>query len=310
MMDFVFIGGTYRGWRTLASLIDGGFVPRLAFILKEDDHETERYSERIAETARELRIPFRVTKTLSQDDYRAIRDVRPEFAVVCGWRTIIDPAISDSMKLGLVAAHDSLLPRYRGFAPINWAIINGETETGVTLFLIGDGEVDSGNIIDQEKVAIGPDDYARDVYEKITEATISLYARFFRQYAEGSIALTKQDEVKATYTCKRSPEDGRIDWTKSDTDVYNLIRALAHPYPGAYCFLNGKRFRVHRASPGVMRGRVYAGRIPGKAIRIDESGIEILCGTGSVTITEWEEEGSGVPESPSVLVRSITTTLQ
>ncbi len=309
-MDFVFIGGTYRGWKTLTSLIDGGYVPKLAFILKEDDHEVERYSERIAAAARELRIPFRVTKALNEDDYRAIRGTCPEFAVVCGWRTIIDPSISACMKLGLVAAHDSLLPRYRGFAPINWAIINGETETGVTLFLIGDGEVDSGDIIDREKVAIGPHDHARDVYEKITEATVSLYTRLFRQYAAGSIALTKQNEAEATYTCKRSPEDGRIDWTKSDTDVYNLIRALAHPYPGAYCFLNGKRFRVRRASPGAMRGRLYAGRIPGKVIRIDGNGIEVLCGTGSVTITEWQEEASGTPGPPSAQVRSITTTLQ
>lgn len=310
MTDFVFIGGTYRGWKTLTSLIDRGFVPRAVFILKEDDHEIEKYSDGIAETARSINVPCRITKALNDDDYRAIRDIQPEFALVCGWRTIIDPAISGCMGLGLVAAHDSALPKYRGFAPINWAIINGETETGVTLFLIGDGEVDSGDIIAREKVIIGPDEYARDVYEKITDATVSLYLRFFADHAKGKIERVKQNEADATYTCKRSPGDGRIDWTKKDTEVYNLIRALARPYPGAYCFFNGTQFRVHRASPGTMRNRNYAGRIPGKVIRIGPDGIEVLCGSGSVTIGEWENAGTGTTDVPSELVRSIAATLQ
>jgi len=310
MTDYVFIGGTYRGWKTLTSLIDRGFVPQVVFVLKEDDHEVETYSDRIAETARSINVPCRITKALSEDDYRAIQNMQPEFALVCGWRTIIDPAISGSMRLGLVAAHDSLLPKYRGFAPINWAIINGETETGVTLFLIGDGEVDSGDIIAREKVAIGPDEYAREVYEKITDATVSLCLRFFADHAEGKVERVKQNEAEATYTCKRSPQDGRIDWTRNDTEVYNLIRALAHPYPGAYCFFNGTEFRVRRASPGTMRKRNYAGRIPGKVIRIDSRGIEVLCGSGSLTIREWENAGTGTAGVPSEFVRSIAATLQ
>jgi methionyl-tRNA formyltransferase len=308
-VNYIFIGGTYRGWKTLEVLMNSGHIPKQCVILKEDDHEILRYSERIAALAESRKVPFEIKEKLADGDYQLMNNANHDLAVVCGWRTIIDPSCASSFRLGLVAAHDSLLPKYRGFAPLNWAIINGETETGVTLFLIGEGEVDSGAVISQLKVPISRNDYAIDVYEKITDATITLFEDLFTSYQKGAVPISAQDENQATYTCKRSPQDGAIDWRHPWSRVYDLIRALAHPYPGAFCASSGKTYHIRKASPGHYLQRDYVGRIPGKVIDIRPTGIEVLCGNGSLFIEEWENKEASIVECPSHSIKSINTTL-
>ena len=151
-MRYIFIGGTRRGFKVLEALLKLGKRPDYCFILKEDVHEQIIYSKKLSELAESNCIPYNIKKKIDNSDYAIFQKSIRDFVLVCGWRTLIDYKLSEYFKLGFLAAHDSLLPKYRGFAPINWSIINGETKTGVTLFKINESEADSGDIIAQNEV--------------------------------------------------------------------------------------------------------------------------------------------------------------
>jgi methionyl-tRNA formyltransferase len=309
-MKYGFIGGTPRGYKVFLELVAKGYRPEFCVILKEDDHENLKVSGDFLKEAEKNNIPASVKKKLNAQDYANIQTLDLDFLIVCGWRTLIEPDINQYLKIGMVAAHDSLLPEYRGFAPLNWAIINGETETGVTLFLINDGETDSGEIITAEKVSIGPDETAPELYEKIIDATVSAYLKLIEDYQRNpNINLIVQDENLATYTCKRTPDDGRIDWYAGSNEVYNLIRALIYPYSGAFFYHNDQKYIVRSARMGFQNHKVFSGRIPGRVISVLENGIEVLCGSGSVFIGEIELASSGVVVAANSIFKSITTKL-
>lgn len=310
MIRYGFIGGTQRGLKLIEELISKNYLPQFSVILKEDDHEEIKCHDEISELMKSVNINFSVKKKLVKEDYDLIKNSDLDFLLVFGWRTLIDPAVNKYLKFGSVAAHHSLLPLYRGFAPMQWAIINGEKETGVTLFLINDGEVDSGKIIMQKRIPVLPEDYALDVYEKTTKCTIEICLEFFENYKSNYIKLTDQDESKATYCCKRTPEDGKIDWKKNSSEIYNLIRALAYPFTGAFCNLGDSCFHIRKAVQGESNNKKYTGIIPGRVIKISNEGIEVMCGKGSILIKEWENKSTGIVNCPSETVRSLSATLK
>ena len=310
MTRFAFIGGTVRGYRLLQSLINENRIPLFAVILREDDHESVKYSSDISSLLSSHKIAVSVKKELNNDDYEMIRKSSPDIVIVSGWRTLIDPKANQYVKEGFIAAHYSLLPKYRGFAPVQWAIINGEKETGVTLFKINEGEADSGLIAAQKKIEIAQNDYSKDLDDKIISCTVELFQEFIQKYESGTLKYTKQDESKATYSCKRIPEDGKIDWRKSSSEIFNLIRALAYPYPGAFCEYNNVCYHIRSAQPGKHNDKIFSGRIPGRVTGIYKEGIEVLCGKGTIMITEWEDKSEGIVNCPSEVVKSITSTLK
>jgi methionyl-tRNA formyltransferase len=144
--------------------------------------------------------------------------------------------------------HGSLLPKYRGRAPINWAILHGETQTGVTLHEMVE-KPDAGDIIDQESVAIDFTDTAKIVFEKIIPAACTILARNLDALKTGSASRTQQDLQKGQYFTGRKPADGVIDWSQSAIQIYNLIRAVTHPYPGAFTYYEEKKFTIWWATP-------------------------------------------------------------
>jgi methionyl-tRNA formyltransferase len=309
-MRFIFIGGTYRGFKVLSSLFEQKHFPVFAVILKEDEHEENKFSNKIVDLLIEYNIPFIIRRKIKNEDAEEITKLQCDFAIVCGWRSIINIDVLHSFKFGMVAAHDSLLPQHRGFAPINWGIINGEKKGGVTLFLLHEGETDSGFIISQQEVTIEFTDYAIDVYEKVVSTTVQLYENFIKNYQNNSIQLIEQDESKASYTCKRTPSDGKIEWNDSSTAIYNLIRALAPPYPKAFCYYNGIEYRIHKAEIGPNNLKNYVGRIPGRVINYSPSGIEVLCGKGTILITLWEQIELKIISSPYKDIKSIAVSLK
>ncbi len=290
-MKFGFVGGTPRGFSLMQVLIKHGYKPEFCVILKEDEHENIKVSDEFMEFAKQENIASSVKKKLSDGDYETIKNSQLDFIIVCGWRTLIKPDVNNYLKIGMIAAHDSLLPAYRGFAPLNWSIIHGEKETGVSLFVINEGETDSGDIVLQKKVDIGETEYADQVYQKVIEATNSAYLHMIELYNEnGKLETFKQNEDLATYTCKRTPDDGKINWNDSSESVFNLIRALAFPYSGAFFFHDNIKYIVNTASLGPKNSKVFAGRIAGRVIAIYEDGIEVLCGSGSVKINKISSE--------------------
>jgi methionyl-tRNA formyltransferase len=150
--------------------------------------------------------------------------------------------------LGAFNIHGALLPRYRGRACINWVVLRGETETGVTLHHMVE-RVDEGRIVDQQTVPIDPDDTAHDVFKKMIPAARMVLRRCLPAILEGKAQGREQEEALATYFGRRRPEDGQLDWSKPARDVHNLVRAVTHPFPGAFTYLNGHKLFVWSTKP-------------------------------------------------------------
>lgn len=306
-MKFGFIGGTERGYTLIKTLVRDNFIPEFCVVLKEDDHEKSNFSDLISEFISPYKIPVSIKKRLSDNDYERIKKLSLDFIIVCGWRTMINPELNLFLKHGMIAAHDSLLPRYRGFAPLNWAIINGEKKTGVTLFKISSGDVDTGEIVLQQDTNVGPDETVNEVNQKIISITCELYRNMIKSYIlNGVILSSPQDETNASYTCKRTPEDGRINWNDNSQIIYNLIRALVHPYSGAFFLFKNQAFEVRSAKLGPQNMKNFVGRIPGRVISINDNGVEVLCGLGTVLIKEVFDVSNNKLHMANELFKSIT----
>jgi methionyl-tRNA formyltransferase len=190
---------------------------------------------------------------------------------------------------GSYVFHDSLLPKYRGFAPTVWAMINGEAQTGATLLEMID-EVDAGEIIAQQAVAINEQETIAQVMEKVTGAYLDLLSQNFRAIKDGTAKKFPQNHAAATYCCKRLPEDNEINWTHGQRQVHDLIRATTFPYPGAFTQLGGRRLTVWSAcrAEGFPH---YAGRVPGRVAQVSRTeGPVVLCGDGAIQlkVVQWE----------------------
>ena len=164
------------------------------------------------------------------------------------YRHLIPETILKLPRLGAFNLHGSLLPKYRGRVPINWAIIHGETQTGATLHYMV-AKPDAGDIVDQEAVPIGPMETAREVFDKVAAAARQIVARQWDHIKSGKAPRIPQDPAQASYYGGRKPEDGRIDWSKDAREIFNLVRAVTHPYPGAFTELNGRRLFIWWALP-------------------------------------------------------------
>lgn len=179
------------------------------------------------------------------DYYSVIHDLSPDIILVLGWYYMVPGKIRALAKKGAWGIHASLLPKYAGGAPLVWAMINGEKETGVTLFRFDDG-VDDGDIIAQKAFPIDFTDTIREVYGKATEASKYILDNSLRDI--DNIRFIPQDKTKVEVYPQRKPEDGLIDWNKSTLETYNFIRAQTRPYPGAYCFYKGNKLTVWDAN--------------------------------------------------------------
>lgn len=149
------------------------------------------------------------------------------------YRRMLPADILRKGKKGAYNMHGSLLPKYRGRAPVNWAVLKGETETGATLHEMTE-KPDAGRIVDQQAVPIGPDDTAAEVFARVTEAAATVLRRSLKDLISGKAKLIPQDLSKGSYFGARKPEDGRIDWSKGAQEIHNLVRAVAPPFPGAF----------------------------------------------------------------------------
>jgi methionyl-tRNA formyltransferase len=185
-------------------------------------------------------IPVRIASQPVSEQYQLIEEWKPDLIVVIGWYYMIPKNIMELPNKGVIGIHASLLPKYRGNAPLVWAMINGEKETGISLFYIGDG-VDEGDVIEQKSFSIEESDYIASVLKKTEVASIEVLIRNLPLLASGNAPKIKQDHSIATYFPKRNPEDGQINWEWEPSKIKNFIRAQSKPYPGAFTIINGKK---------------------------------------------------------------------
>ena len=233
------------GCRCLRVLLDERIEVPLV-VTHRDSPDERIWFGSVAELAR-----ARAIETLAPDDPNApeivarIRGLRPDFIFSFYYRLMLGARLLAIPARGAFNLHGSLLPKYRGRVPVNWAIIRGETETGATLHEMTE-KPDAGRIVDQEAVAILPDELAVDVFAKVTGAAERVLRRSLPKLVDGSAVLRAQDLSRGSYFGGRRPEDGRIDWSAPAKRVHDLVRAVAPPYPGAFTEVEGARLRVLR----------------------------------------------------------------
>jgi len=240
--------------RCLRVLLEAGVRVPLAVTHRDDPAENIWFGS-VASLARSHGI-----ETLEDPDPQAILDklraIRPEFIFSFYYRRMLSPQLLAAARRGAFNLHGSLLPKYRGRAPVNWAILKGERETGATLHEMT-ARPDAGRIVDQQAVPIGPDDTAVEVFGRVTEAAETVLRRSLPKLLAGTANLRAQDLSRGSYFGGRRPEDGRIDWSRSAREIHDLVRAVAPPYPGAFSG-NMKVLRT-RLEPGLEPRRADPG---------------------------------------------------
>jgi methionyl-tRNA formyltransferase len=253
--------------------------------------------DEVARRAQELAIPLLTDVSVEAVEH-AILESRPDCTVVSSYNRILGPGILDRGKF--VNVHYAPLPRYRGRANVNWAIINGERETAITVHSIS-RHLDAGNVLFQQIITLGPQDTVGHVYSRLNEIQREVLAGTVARHIDGYVGAP-QDEPQSTYGCSRVEADGEIDWSESTERIYALVRALSPPYPGTHTYLEARRIAIVRVSL-VPDARRYVGRIPGRIVRRSrhEGFVDVLTGDGLLRIHEVKVgEGKAIPAAAAI----------
>jgi methionyl-tRNA formyltransferase len=215
-----------------------------------------------------------------------LRALDADVAVVVAYGRILPRAVLDAPRMGCVNVHASLLPRWRGAAPIQWAIFHGDEETGVTLMQV-DEQMDAGPILATASTPIEPNDDAATLSVRLSNMGAELLREQLPRYVAGELTPQPQDDTAATMAPLLKKEHGRIDWNKSARAVHNQIRGM-NPWPGAHTVLGERRIKVHRSVASTLDPE---GVTPGQVIALDPEGILVACAEGTLEIQELQESG-------------------
>ena len=224
----------------------------------------------------------------SADVIDRIRALQPDFLFSFYYRHMLKPPLLTAARHGALNMHGSLLPKYRGRVPVNWVVINGETETGATLHYMSE-KPDAGDIVDQQAVPIAIDDTAVDVFRKVTAAAAIVLDRSLPALQAGNAPRKPQNLALGSYFGGRKPEDGRIDWHLPAARIHNLVRGVAPPYPGAFTTLHGSTLRILRT-----RLETAPRSSPVPALYSDGTNCYAACADGN-TLHVLEMELDGAP---------------
>ena len=214
-----------------------------------------------------------------------LREEAPDLIVVAAFGQILSKEILDLPRLGCVNVHASLLPAYRGAAPIQWAVINGEEKSGVTIMQMDEG-LDTGDILLQEEIPLASDETVESLYNKMARLGGELLVKALPMIEQGTLTPTKQDDSASCYAPMLKKEMGNIDWSMPAVQIERLVRGL-NSWPGAYTFMNGKMLKIWGAE--VCGGE--AGGEPGTVVGTDKKKIYVSCGEGVLALTEVQYEG-------------------
>lgn len=260
----------------------------MAVLTHADDPNERVWFKSVAALAHAHGVPVYTPANVNTPEWiERIRALSPDLIFSFYYRHMIAEEILNLARLGAYNVHGSLLPKYRGRAPINWAIVHGETETGATLHVMVK-RPDAGDIVDQERVPIGPEETAREVFAQVAVAARRVLERSLDNLLVGRAPRRSQDESQATYFGERKPEDGRIDWRKDARAIFNLIRAVTHPYPGAFTEFQGKQFFIWWAKP-----EAGAAARPGEVL--SSAPLRIATGNGCIEVIQWQWRGEAQP---------------
>ncbi len=243
----------------------------------------------VKELALRLGLPVSQPERARHEDFiEVLRKMEPDLIVVAAYGQILPRAILDMPRFGCINVHASLLPRHRGAAPIQWAILDGDAETGVTIMRM-DAGLDTGDMLTRETTPIFPEDNGQTVHDRLAALGAGLLARTLPEYVAGKIVPVKQPAEGVSYARKITKEDGRLDWSQPAAALWNRVRAFT-PWPGAFTFLTSgpktKLLKVWRAEVA----ECDAGQT-GAVVSAGRSGVVIRCGAGALRVAELQIEG-------------------
>lgn len=283
----VFAGTPDFALASLRALVDAGVRP--VAVLTQPDRPAGRGRQLTASPVKKFALardlPVLQPATLRDPDVVALlANLRPTLMIVAAYGLILPQAVLDIPACGCLNVHASLLPRWRGAAPIQAAILAGDTLTGVSLMRMEAG-LDSGPVYATAETPIGPEDTAGDLHDRLAAMGGQLLVERLPEVLAGSLMPEPQDESLVTYAGKIRKEDARLDWTGNPMDLQRRVRAY-NPVPGAWFEFGSERIKCWKASPGPA-----AGAPPGQVIAAGASGIQVACGKGSLLLTELQRPG-------------------
>lgn len=283
----VFMGTPQLAAITLKKLLDG--PDSLVGVVTQPDRPAGRGQRSAASPVRKVAESHGIEvatpeKLRSAEFLGQLKGWSPRIIVVVAYGRILPKAVLDLAPMGCVNVHYSLLPKYRGAAPVAWTIINSESEAGVTTMKLVE-KMDAGPIYLQEATPVGADETAESLQAKLTPIGARLLLETLRRLKDGSLTAQEQDESLASFAPMLKKEDGLIDWNRSATEIERRVRGL-YPWPGAYTHVGGKSLKVHRAT---VVGSEATGR-PGEIMRADEGGFWVATGSGIVGLAEVQLE--------------------
>jgi methionyl-tRNA formyltransferase len=286
-LRLVFLGTPAFAVPTLERIVEAGH--QVTAVLTQPDRPRGR-GQRVAPppvkvAALRLGLPvYQPERVRHPEALEFLRAQAAEVMVVVGYGQIVPQSVIDLAPLGIINVHASLLPKYRGAAPIQWAILNGETRTGVTTMRI-DAGLDTGAMLLKAETAIGPDEDAPSLGARLAEMGARLLVETLEGLAAGTIVPEAQDPAQATYARMLKKEDGRIDWTRAAAAIHNRVRGL-QPSPGAYTQFRGQTLHVRRAR---VADAARAGARPGTVASVKP--LVVACGAGALELLEVQSEG-------------------
>jgi methionyl-tRNA formyltransferase len=283
----VFMGTPDFALQTLQGLIDAGC--KMVGVYTQPDRPKGRGKKLapppVKELAQTYDIPVYQPLKLRQPEAVAeLEALAPDLIVVVAYGQILPKSVLEIPAQGCINVHASLLPKYRGAAPINKAIIDGETETGITTMYMDVG-LDTGDMLVKKTLAIGPEETAGELHDRLASLGRETMEETLRQLCAGSLQREVQDDAQSTYASMMKKEDGRIDWSRSALEIHNHVRGL-NPWPGAYTTINGELLKLAETSPETAEGDK-----PGSVIKADKDGVCVACGSGSLRIHQLQLAG-------------------
>ncbi|MFB9733539.1 formyltransferase family protein [Ornithinimicrobium kibberense] len=274
----LFLGGAV-GICALKAVADSQFRIDTVILDRPHAHEDPGDWDRIKRLCVRLGISIISNSADALDAWQ--RTTSSQYLMSFGYRRMISRELRNAVSKGSLGTHFAPLPRYRGFAPLHWAIINGEPEWAISLFILQD-EVDSGPIVASSPILIGPRDDINTLYSKSLKVLKDLLDEVLPHLDKAIATAIPQNEDLATYGCARNPSDSRVDWRDSSARIDRLVRAVAPPFPGAFCFLEGTKIVLVECEP--VAGPIFEGHVPGRVGRISSKGVEVLCGLGEALL--------------------------
>jgi len=284
-MRVVFLGNHTVGVSALASMLDVAEV--VGVVAHPVDPEDGTRYDSVFEFARARGLPVMRGRGRDVETERFIREAAPELLWITDYRYLLPARLLALAPRGAINLHPSLLPAYRGRAPLNWAILRGETSVGLTAHVVDDC-MDSGPILAQRRIELTDEDDVGDALVRLMPLYGALPREIIPALAAGSVTAVQQDHRLATEFPSRTPADGHIDWTQPALTVHNLIRAVARPYPGAFSQLGTQTVRVWRARIADHDD----GALPGTILTVADGVPTVQCGRGALTLLQTDGVGT------------------